>query len=432
MKSNITSLITLLLLLANTGCKKETSCEGCIARNKPPIAVAGPDQTISLPLDSVLLDGSASDDPDGKIISWSWKRISGPASVNIIKPAEIKTIVRQLEVGTYLFELSITDDGGLTDTDTVQVAVAQPVDSSSSTVDSSLDVNVYIAGHLNNLPVYWKNGEAIFFDRSSVGFIATDIAVSENKIYMSETFTNGDYKDWRASYWNNGVQVPLGKAAYASSIAVSGDDVYVAGFEWDAGKAETVAKYWKNGQPVALTDGTKEAQASAIAVSGNDVYVVGMIESHAVLWKNGTPNFLTSGTSFSFANDICIYAHDVYVSGNVADPDGWWGLAAYWKNGQLTTFDKGGVEIAYASSIAVVNGDVYVAGVEQPPTSSKVWKNGKEVLLTKDAFMHSIAVYGSDIYTAGWGAWGSKYCKNGKEFLLGNDGGALGIVVVPH
>ena len=60
-------------------CKKEKSCEEC---NKPPTAVAGPDQVITLPPDSVSLDGSSSNDPDGTISEWLWKKISGPASFN--------------------------------------------------------------------------------------------------------------------------------------------------------------------------------------------------------------------------------------------------------------------------------------------------------------------------------------------------------------
>ena len=59
--------------------KKEVSCEGCAGNNKPPIAAAGPDQVITLPTDSVLLDGSNSSDPDGKISEWRWTKISGPA-----------------------------------------------------------------------------------------------------------------------------------------------------------------------------------------------------------------------------------------------------------------------------------------------------------------------------------------------------------------
>lgn len=62
--------------------QKETSCEGCKENNKPPIAIAGLDQVITLPTDSISLDGSASNDPDGTISESLWKKISGPATFN--------------------------------------------------------------------------------------------------------------------------------------------------------------------------------------------------------------------------------------------------------------------------------------------------------------------------------------------------------------
>ncbi len=42
-------------------CKKETSCEGCRDGNKPPIAIAGPDQVITLPTDALTNSKPASD-----------------------------------------------------------------------------------------------------------------------------------------------------------------------------------------------------------------------------------------------------------------------------------------------------------------------------------------------------------------------------------
>ena len=72
-------LITLTIIVS---CEKERSCEGCATKNnKPPIAVAGPDQVIILPTDSVLLDGRTSSDPDGMMSSYLWTKISGPASL---------------------------------------------------------------------------------------------------------------------------------------------------------------------------------------------------------------------------------------------------------------------------------------------------------------------------------------------------------------
>ena len=78
----ITALMILVVFLS---CKKETSCEGCKENNKPPIAVAGPDQVITLPTDSISLAGSASNDPDGTISDRFWKTISGPASFRITR-----------------------------------------------------------------------------------------------------------------------------------------------------------------------------------------------------------------------------------------------------------------------------------------------------------------------------------------------------------
>ena len=107
-------------------CKKEKSCEGCRENNKPPIAAAGPDQVITLPTDSVSLDGSASSDPDGTISVWLWKKISGPVSFSINNASVSKTIVRNLVKGVYQFELKVIDNGGLSAKDTMQVIVNVP------------------------------------------------------------------------------------------------------------------------------------------------------------------------------------------------------------------------------------------------------------------------------------------------------------------
>ena len=109
-------------------CKKERSCEGCASNstvniNKPPTSIAGLDQTITLPTDSVSLNGSSSSDPDGIISEWLWTKISGPASFTIIKPADSITKVKALVTGTYLFELKVTDNGGLSAKDTMRVII---------------------------------------------------------------------------------------------------------------------------------------------------------------------------------------------------------------------------------------------------------------------------------------------------------------------
>ena len=129
-------MITILLV----SCAKEYSCEGCRELNKPPLANAGTDQVITLPTDSVSLDGTNSSDPDGTITEWVWRKISGSATFNIVMPSESKTVVRNLAMDTYQFELKVTDAGGLYDMDTVQVTVlAETIDCNTNTAITSCD-----------------------------------------------------------------------------------------------------------------------------------------------------------------------------------------------------------------------------------------------------------------------------------------------------
>jgi hypothetical protein len=67
MKPIIKFAISILLTAAlfHIACKKETSCEGCAEKNKPPIANVGPDQIITLSADSI--ECTAFNDPDGII-----------------------------------------------------------------------------------------------------------------------------------------------------------------------------------------------------------------------------------------------------------------------------------------------------------------------------------------------------------------------------
>ena len=119
---NSAAFVLLATVLFYVSCKKEYSCENCIGNNKPPVAHAGKDTTIILPLDSVILDGSASTD-DKKIVSYQWTKISGPDTFKIVQPTAARTAVNQLMKGVFEFELKVTDAEGLFSKDTVQVTV---------------------------------------------------------------------------------------------------------------------------------------------------------------------------------------------------------------------------------------------------------------------------------------------------------------------
>src|SRR6185437_6903777 len=92
------------------------------AKNIPPIAYAGSNQSITLPINSVSLSGSGSD-ADGTISSYHWTKISGPSSFNIVNASSPVTDVSGLVQGVYQFQLSVKDNKGDVGIDTIQIAV---------------------------------------------------------------------------------------------------------------------------------------------------------------------------------------------------------------------------------------------------------------------------------------------------------------------
>lgn len=89
--------------------------------NQFPVANAGTDQTIVLPQDSVLLDGSGSVDSDGIISIYLWTKIEGAGQVTVNDSGSVKTIASGFQEGLYLFQLFVTDNNGARDADTVLV-----------------------------------------------------------------------------------------------------------------------------------------------------------------------------------------------------------------------------------------------------------------------------------------------------------------------
>ena len=91
--------------------------------NIAPVANAGKDTSIALPVASVILSGSNSVDSDGTITAYSWKEISGPSTAVIVQQTAASTEVNTLQEGDYVFELQVTDNQGATATARVKVSV---------------------------------------------------------------------------------------------------------------------------------------------------------------------------------------------------------------------------------------------------------------------------------------------------------------------
>ena len=100
------------------GNESENSIEVCnaplVVINHPPIADAGPDQTVNEG-QIVLLSGSNSTDPDDSIVSYHWVQI-GESSVNLSNPDSIQPSFTapgvRLEGVSLTFELTVADQNG--------------------------------------------------------------------------------------------------------------------------------------------------------------------------------------------------------------------------------------------------------------------------------------------------------------------------------
>jgi serine protease len=90
-----------------------------------PIASAGPNQVV-LPGASVTLDGSASQDLDGEIVSYAWTQTAGEPVDLLGADGPVATFTAPASSGTLTFQLTVTDNEGETGSDSVDVLVNLP------------------------------------------------------------------------------------------------------------------------------------------------------------------------------------------------------------------------------------------------------------------------------------------------------------------
>lgn len=94
--------------------------------NKAPLANAGVDQTITLPVSQTILNGSGSDS-DGTIKAYTWSQVSGPTATFSSKTIAKPTITGLTTAGTYVFQLKVTDNINAASTNDQVNVVVKPV-----------------------------------------------------------------------------------------------------------------------------------------------------------------------------------------------------------------------------------------------------------------------------------------------------------------
>jgi hypothetical protein len=132
--ASLGKLLLVLWTLAVAACGGDGSTRICFGSdefcgrafdgNRPPLADAGTDQEV-VSGRRVLLDGSASRDPDGHITAYAWTQESGPAvALEQAATAVARFDAPVVAVATALtFRLLVTDNRGSSAVDRVQVTV---------------------------------------------------------------------------------------------------------------------------------------------------------------------------------------------------------------------------------------------------------------------------------------------------------------------
>lgn len=138
--------------------------------NTSPVVDAGSNQTINLPIDTVNLDASVSDDgspiPPG-VVTVTWSKISGPGTAIFGYTGAIDTTVHFSEEGIYVLQL-LTDDGELQTADTIQIIVnpeppASEIVTLSDSVDTSIDGYYGTAESFQRRVVVTSDGALVAF-----------------------------------------------------------------------------------------------------------------------------------------------------------------------------------------------------------------------------------------------------------------------------
>nr|XP_012780442.2 dyslexia-associated protein KIAA0319 [Maylandia zebra] len=92
--------------------------------NRRPVAVVGPDRSLSLPVSSLLLNGSGSSDDSG-IVSYRWEAVSGPPGLRLDDTDQPVATASGVRAGRYTFRLTVSDQEGATDSASLTVKVPE-------------------------------------------------------------------------------------------------------------------------------------------------------------------------------------------------------------------------------------------------------------------------------------------------------------------
>ncbi|HLA60210.1 MAG TPA: PKD domain-containing protein, partial [Puia sp.] len=261
--------------------------------NEAPVANAGADMSITLPINTTNLDGGSSSDPDGTISIYNWSQVSGPSQSSITSPANSATDVSGLVQGVYVFSLKVTDNSGATSSDVISVTVnpaanISPVANAGSSKSITLPTNsTTLDGSLSadpdgNISSYsWAQisgpGSSTITNGNTSVVTVDDLVAGQYNYELTVTDNMGATAKSRVKITvsNSGIQPPVANAGADQVITLPVSSVTINGSGSSASSGSIVSYTWteKSGpSAVSLSNSAQNTVNNLLA--GNYVFLL--------------------------------------------------------------------------------------------------------------------------------------------------------------
>lgn len=248
--------------------------------NKPPVANAGLDKSITLPVNSTIINGTGTD-PDGTISSYAWSFITGPSTPALVNQNTANVTVNNLAAGSYTFRLKVTDNSGASATDDVLVSVQPAAVNQSPVSFAGNDASIVLP--TNSVIV---NGTASDPDGTVSSVLWTQINGPSTATLTNSSTVNVTAANLQQGIYNFRLTVTDDKGATGT------DDVQV-----------TVVNVNIAPTAHAGTDATLSLPTNFITLTGSGTDPDGTIASYAWVQASG-PSVSTLTNSTSNAVDV--------------------------------------------------------------------------------------------------------------------------------
>jgi predicted esterase len=224
---------------------------GVSSGNMAPVANAGADASITLPVNSIALNGIASGDADGTITGYQWSQVSGPSQSTLTNATTITATAAGLVQGAYSFRLQVTDNAGAVNADTIIITVKAAVAGNQLPVpNAGTDISISATSvTLNGTASYDPDGALKAYQWSQLSgpnqsSIASQYAVSTTV----NNLVAGTYK-FKLMVWGDN-WVPMADTVVVTITAAAASTAISATRTTTVALASTPEQQVKNGYKV--------------------------------------------------------------------------------------------------------------------------------------------------------------------------------------